>query len=157
MQAPVDSLSRRQVWAAVPNRALGRRARARCLGVLIGTALGVAVFAALAGAWAVLPFAGLEALLLWGAFRVLARHDEDFEQLEIDDGRLHWQARCANRTDALEAHTAWARLLVREEGGQCRLALRYAGQTVPIGALLAEPMRRRWAVEVGRRLPVVRV
>jgi uncharacterized membrane protein len=157
MQAPADFDSRRQVWTAVPNRALGRRARVQCVGVLIGTGLAVAVFAALVGAWPVLPFAGLEALLLWLAFRCLARHDDDFERVEINDGRVRWESRCANRMSALDAHTAWARLLVEDRGGRCRLSLRYAGQTVPVGALVAEPLRRRWAEELGRRIPVIHV
>lgn len=157
MQAFADPNSRRLVWTAVPNRALGPRARARCLGVLVGTALAVAMFAALVGAWPVLPFAGLEAVLLCLAFRCLARHDGDFERLEIDGGRVRWEARCANRTSALEANTAWARLLVEEDRGRCRLALRYAGRTVAIGGLAAEPVRRRWAEELGRRIAVIHV
>lgn len=104
-----------------------------------------------------LPFAGLEALLLWLAFRCLARHDGDFERLEIDDGRVRWEARCAGRTSALEAHTAWARLMVGQRRGQFQLALRYAGQTVAIGGLATEPLRRQWAEELGRRIPVIHV
>lgn len=141
----------------MPNRALGPRARARCVGVLIGTGVAVAVFAALVGAWPVLPFAGLEAALVWLAFRCLARHDDDFERVEVSDGRVRWESRCANRSSALEAHAAWARLLVEDRPGRCRLTLRYAGRTVSIGELVAEPLRRRWAEELGQRIPVIHV
>lgn len=141
----------------MPNRALGRRARARCLAILVATSAAIAGFAALVGAWPILPFAGLEACLLWLAFRWMARHDGDFERLVIEDGRLRWESRCADRMSAFDAHTAWARLLVRDVGGQCQLALRYAGRTVAIGGLAAEPLRRRWAKELGCRIPVTHV
>lgn len=127
------------------------------MGVLVGTAVAIAASAALVGAWPILPFAGLEALLLGIAFQWVARHDGDFERLEIEGGRLRWEARCANRMSALDGHTAWARLLVRDGGGRCQLSLRYAGRTVAIGGLAAEPQRRRWAEELGCRIPVIHV
>src|SRR5438094_125703 len=56
-------------------------------------ALGVAALAigtgfALAGAWLILPFAGLEVLLLAAAFLLQARHATDYERIELDRERL---------------------------------------------------------------------
>ena len=146
--------SRRRVWTAAPNRSLGREARAICLLALAGSVSAVGLFAVLAGAWPILPFAGLEVALLWLAFRCLARHDGDFEQLELEGDRLRWQSRVAGRCEAWEANAAWARLLVRDAGGRCSLALRYAGKTLCIGGLASEASRRRWAEELSQRLAV---
>ena len=46
-----------------------------------------AVFTAL-GAWLVLPFAGLEVLLLGGAFVAYARHAADYERIDLEPGRV---------------------------------------------------------------------
>lgn len=145
---------RRRVWTAAPNRSLGSQARALCLLALAGSVAAVGFFAALVGAWPILPFAGLELAVLWLAFRCLARHDTDFERLELDGDRLTWRSQIAGRGDAMEANLPWVRLLVRDASGRCSLALRYAGKTTCIGGLASEPGRRRWAAELGQRLPV---
>src|SRR2546421_431512 len=65
-------------------------------------ALGVAALAigagfALAGAWLILPFAGLEVLLLTAAFLLQARHATDYERIELDRGRLAIEVAQAGR------------------------------------------------------------
>lgn len=51
--------------------------------------LGIATGFALAGAWLVLPFAGLEVTALVLAFLWTARHAADYERIEMVAGRLH--------------------------------------------------------------------
>lgn len=152
-----EGSSRQQVWTAAPNRSLGGEARAVCVLALAGSVGAVGLFAAMVGAWPILPFAGLEVALIWVAFRCLARHDGDFERLELDGDRLRWRARFADRIETLEANAAWVRLLVRDAGGRCALALRYAGSTVDIGGLATEASRRRWAQELGQRIAVTHI
>lgn len=146
--------SRRRVWTAAPNRSLGSEARAVCLLALAGSVSAVGFFAAMVGAWPILPFAGLEVALIWLAFRCLARHDGDFERLELEGDRLRWRSRVADRNESWEANLPWVRLLVRDARGRCLLALRYAGKTISIGGLATEASRRRWAEELGQRLAV---
>lgn len=141
---------------AVPNRSLGPLGRAACLAAIAATTLAVGAAAALLGAWPVLPFAGLEVALVAIAFRWLARHDGDFERLEIEGRTVRLRTRHAARSLELEGHAPWARLLVEDGPGGCRLGLRYAGRTVEFGRLLTEGRRREWAAELGRRLPVTR-
>jgi uncharacterized membrane protein len=105
----------------------------------------------------VLPFAGLEIVLVAAAFRAFARHDGDFERLEIAGARVRLQARRAARLIEFEGHAPWARLVVAEGNGRCELGLRYAGRTVEFGRLLTDGKRREWAAELGRRLPVTRI
>jgi uncharacterized membrane protein len=141
---------------AVPNRSLGPLGRAACLAAIAATTLAIGAGAAALGAWPVLPFAGLEVALVAIAFRWFARHDGDYERLEIEGGKVRLRTRNAARLDEMEAHAPWARLLVKDRPGRCGLGLRYAGRTVEFGRLLTEQRRREWAAELGRRLPVTR-
>jgi uncharacterized membrane protein len=145
-----------QVWLAVPNRSLGPLGRRVCLAAIAANTLAIAAGAAALGAWPVLPFAGLEVALVAFAFRAYARHDGDFERIEIEGARVRLQTRRAARLVELEGHAPWARLLVQDGPGGVRLGLKYAGRTVEFGRLLTDGRRREWAAELGRRLPVTR-
>jgi uncharacterized membrane protein len=145
-----------QVWMAVPNRSLGPPGRRACLAAIAAGTAAVAAAAAALGAWPVLPFAGLEVALVAAAFRAFARHDGDYERLEIAGSTVRLETRRAARVLALEGHAPWARLVVREGSGRCGLGLAYAGRTVEFGRLLTQERRREWAAELGRRLPVTR-
>lgn len=140
---------------AVPNRSLGPQGRTACLAALAAApiALGAAA-TALLGAWPVLPFAGLEVAVLACAFRRIARHDGDFERLEIEGRRVRIEARFGARAVSFEGHAPWARLVVRDRPGRCELQVRYAGKSVEIGRMLTDERRRLWAAELGRRMPV---
>lgn len=115
----------------MPNRSLGPPGRKACL-------------------------AAIAAITLAAAFRRFARHDGDYERLEIEGGRVRLRTRRAQSAQALDGNVAWARLVVRDWPGECGLELRYAGRAVPFGLLLTEGGRREWAAELGRRLPVTR-
>ncbi len=56
--------------------------------VLSVATLGIATGFALAGAWLVLPFAGLEVAALVTAFLLTARHAADYERIELAPERL---------------------------------------------------------------------
>jgi uncharacterized membrane protein len=142
---------------AVPNRSLGPGGRAACLAAIATTTVAIGAGAAALGAWPVLPFAGLEVALVVVAFRVLARHDGDFERLEIEGERVRLRMRRAACVVEWEGCAPWARLVVEDGAGRCGLALRYAGRTVEFGRLLSDGGRREWAAELGRRLPVTRI
>ena len=141
---------------AVPNRSLGPLGRTACLAAISATTVAVGSAAAVLGAWPVLPFAGLEVALVAIAFRSLARHDGDYERVVIEGGIVRLSLRHATRSEELEGHAPWARLVVEEGRGRLRLGLRYAGRTVEFGRLLTEGRRREWAAELGCRLPVTR-
>lgn len=140
----------------MPNRSLGPHGRTACLAAIAATTLAIGAGAAALGAWPVLPFAGLEVALVAVAFRALARHDGDYERLEIAGARVRLQTRRATRLMELEGHAPWARLVVEDWSGRCGLGLKYAGRTVEFGRLLTEGRRREWAAELGHRLPVTR-
>ena len=136
------------VHVSKPNRSLGLAAQRWVLGAIAATTLGVAAGATAFGAWPVMPFAGLEVALVALAFRVLRRHDADFERLEIGEHEVRVEARDAKRVTRFVANRSWARVVVREHGTCCTLRLAYAGRTVPLGRLMSDEGRRRLAEDL---------
>jgi len=124
------------------------------LAALAATTMGVAAFAAMIGAWPVMPFAGLEVALVLVAFRVLARHDQDFERLEIGGHEVRMESRDAASVTRFTANAAWARVVVKERGVRCTIGLAYAGRTVPLGRLMSDEGRRDLARRLRGRITV---
>jgi uncharacterized membrane protein len=58
------------------------------VGSLATISLVISLAFALRGAWMIVPFAGLEVLVVYLAFRCLERHAGDFESLSIQDDRV---------------------------------------------------------------------
>jgi len=145
------------VHVSTVQRSLDVAARRWVLGLISATTLGVAAGAAALGAWPVMPFAGLEVALLAFAFRVLRRHDADFERIEVGSHEVRLEAREARRLTRFVAHRPWARVVVRDEGRRCTLDLAYAGRAVPLGRLLSDEGRRQLAEALRARLPVTAV
>jgi uncharacterized membrane protein len=138
----------------VPNRSLGPGGRRCFLGLVGATTLAIAGAATAIGAWPVMPFAGVEVLLLVVAFRVVANHDADFERLEIGEHEVSVEMRDAKNVTRFVAHLPWARVIVRTHGQRCTLGLAYAGRVVPLGRLLSDEGRRRLARELRGRIAV---
>ena len=137
-----------------PNRSLGPVARRWALGAIVATTLAVAAGATALGAWPVMPFAGLEVVLVALAFRVLGNHDADFERLEIGEHEVRVEVRDAAKLTRFVARRQWARVVLRQQGARCTLGLAYAGRTVPLGRMLSDEGRRALAERLRGRLPV---
>jgi len=142
------------VYQSVPNRSLGPAGRRCFLGLVGLTTLAIAGGAAAIGAWPVMPFAGAEIALLVIAFRVIARHDADFERLEIGEHEVRVESRDALRVTRFIGNRDWARVIVRRRGESCTLDLAYAGRSVPLGRLLSDEGRRQLAHELRGRIAV---
>jgi uncharacterized membrane protein len=116
-------------------------------------ALGVAALAigtgfALLGAWLILPFAGLEVVLLGAAFLLQARHATDYEKIELDGGRLSIEVAQAERVERYEMDAR----RVRIDADACRVMLRAPSQALEIGRHLDESARRELAQTLATRL-----
>jgi len=116
-------------------------------------ALGVVAFAigtgfALAGAWLILPFAGLEVLLLGAAFLLQARHATDYERIALAGRRLTVEVADGKQVARYEFDAARARVDVRAG----RVLLHDAGNALAVGRHLDEEARRAFAAELKRRL-----
>jgi uncharacterized membrane protein len=111
---------------------------------LVVLAIG-AGFAA-AGAWLVLPFAGLEVLLLGVAFTLYARHAADYERLELDAGRLRVEVADGARIARYELNGARVSM---EEG---RVMVRDAREQLEVGRHLGAEARAELAAELKKKL-----
>ena len=118
-------------------------------------ALAIAVLAigagfALLGAWLILPFAGLEVLLLAGAFLLQARHAADYERIELAGDRLRIDVADGARTARYELDVRRVRIAM-DEGA---LVLRGPRETLQLGRHLDAAGRAAFAAELERRLRI---
>jgi uncharacterized membrane protein len=100
------------------------------------------------GAWLVLPFAGLEVLLLGAAYLVYARGAADYERIVLQAGRLIVEVAQAQSTLRCEMEARRARVFLEED----RVLLRGAGNELELGRHLDAQTRARFAAELQRRL-----
>jgi uncharacterized membrane protein len=120
---------------------------------LVSLAIG-AGFAAL-GAWLVLPFAGLEALLLGVAFVAYARRAADYERIELVSGRLVVEVAEAQRRALHEVDARRARVCLETgEGYGARVVLRAAEKELELGRHLDAVTRVAFAAELEKRLRI---
>ena len=119
-------------------------------GALAVAALAIGAGFAAAGAWLVLPFAGLEVLLLGAAFVAYARRAADCERIELASDRLTVEVTEAERS---RRHVLDARTLqvVLDDG---RVLLRAAEEALEVGRNLDAEARVRLAAELRKRLRI---
>lgn len=134
-----------------PNGSLGPRQGYALLAfcaVLMGT-IG-AVFAAL-GAWLVLPFSGLEWLLLAYCLLLSQRRSAEREVITITDTLVLVEKQRRSPSQTYTFQRAWVMLDWSESpirGRPSRLALRLHGKEVEIGRFLVESERQALAKEL---------
>jgi len=110
---------------------------------------------ALAGAWLVLPFAGLEMLALGAAYFMYARHAADYERIALERGRLTVEVAEAESTARFELDPRLARVLLeKSEGYGARVILRGAGEELEIGRHLDAQARVGLAHELSQKLRI---
>lgn len=127
----------------------------RVFGLLALGSVGIGMGFALAGAWLILPFAGLEVLALGAAFVVTARHATDFERIEVSNGRLTVEISEADRVDRYVLDPRVAKLrLEKDEGYGARVLLRAPGRDVEVGRHLDPEARMEFAAELKKRLRI---
>ena len=115
-----------------------------CLVVAIGAGF------AFVGAWLVLPFAGLEVLLLGWAYVAYARRAADYERIELEAGRLTVEVGQAQKTSRYEMDACGARVRLEEE----RVLLSGAREQLELGRHLDAESRARFAAELQKRLRI---
>jgi uncharacterized membrane protein len=131
------------------NNSLSSTGRILVFAYFFVVSFGIAGAFASLGAWLILPFAGLEMVGLYLAFRYVDRHAADFERIAITGDRVKVEWQDAGRAMSQEFNRQWAQL-VAESGG--RLALRSHGREVEIGRHMNEEQRLTLARELGSKL-----
>jgi uncharacterized membrane protein len=128
------------------NCSMSPKALAGVFAALALVTLAIGAGFALVGAWLVLPFAGLEVLLLGAAYLAYARHAADYERLEIEPGDLRVEVAQANRV----ARYRLVNAKVSVEDG--RVVVRDAKEELEVGRYLGAEARVELAAELQKRL-----
>lgn len=126
---------------ARPYRPLSSRAANGIVAALFLPLLVISFAFALAGAWLVLPFAGLELLLLACALRYVRRHANDYQSITIDRQQLTVENRQLDHTSQHVFHPYWTQVVLRPAAGELRLWLRSHGNEVEVGRYLNHEQR----------------
>lgn len=110
-------------------------------------ALAVAGFMWAQGAVLVLPFAWLELIALGVALLAYARHATDAERIELQEGRLVVEHRCAQQTQRTEFDAAWLRVEPEHADGSL-IELSGDGRRVAVGRYMRPELREALAREL---------
>jgi len=144
--APAAGFSR----VARRNNSLSSTGRVLAFGFIFVVSVGIACAFAALGAWLILPFAGLEMLVLYWAFHHIESHATDYERIAIDGDRVRVEIREVGQARGHEFNRFWAQVVVSRDGAQ--LALRSHGCEVKIGRHLNDGQRLALAREIERQL-----
>ncbi len=142
-----------QEWTARPNCSLTPTARRNLVCGILALSLLVSGGFLLAGAWLVLPFAGLELAALYMALRALDRADSASETIRLEDGRLTITTRFPGEDRQLSFPTAWARVSL--EAGDTPdplICIRSHGRCCQVGHLMTPEQRYQFYADLSRRL-----
>lgn len=141
-------------WTARPNRSLDPAARRGLIGGLLAMTVLVSVGFMLAGAWMVLPFAGLELIALGLALRAVARSDDAYETIRLEAGRLSVTAHRPHGDFCASFHPFWVRVSLESDGTDRAplLCLRSHGRQARVGHLMTPDQRRTLATELRGQL-----
>ena len=137
-------------FTARSNNCLTASDRILAFGFIALVSLGIAFVFACLGAWPILPFAGLEVLVLYVAFRYVERHARDYERLTISGDVLRIEVAEVGRVQRFEFNRWWAQVVYEHDGS--RLALRSHGREIEFGRHLTNEQRLVVAGALRRQL-----
>jgi uncharacterized membrane protein len=137
-------------FVARRNNSLSTGGRFLVLGSLALVVLAISLGFALNGAWLVFPFAGMEVLGVYLAFRYVERRAGDYECITFHDDHIVIEIRHGAKTEKFEFNRHWVQLTALEaQGGERgRLLVRSHGKEVAFGAHFTGEQR----AAVARRL-----
>ena len=127
------------------NCSLSTSGRHFVLALVSSVTFGIALIFTALGAWLILPFAGLEVLVLYLAFRYIERHACDYERISIAEDKLLLEFHEAGDVRRVELNCFWARI---ECDAQQRLTVRSHGREIEFGRHLTGRQR----IALARRL-----
>jgi len=115
----------------------------------------IAGFLALRGMWPILPFAGLEMLLLAWALRLSLRRRHYSETILITSDRIRLETRSGAELQQFEFTRHWARVKLRAADIRLhpsRLTIESHGRSCEVGGFLNEEERRALAGRLMRSI-----
>ncbi|WP_370263762.1 DUF2244 domain-containing protein [Limnobacter sp.] len=126
-----------QRWVFKRNCALTPRQLLSWYLSLCALTLVIASGFAIMGFWIVLPFAGLELLLVGIAFVIYARHAADYEAIELRPGHLRLEWAHGSKLTEIEWPPQWTQLSYNGRY-KAPLVISHRGQQVKMGKFIAE-------------------
>ena len=142
-------------WIARPNRSLTPTVRRGMTCLVVVSSLLVSGGFLLAGAWLVLPCAGLELALLVFALIVVDRRNASVESIRLEGDRLTVSTRLPHGCSQHSFHAGWARISFETQsdtGPDPLLCIRSHGHSASVGRLLTPAERRQLASELTSKL-----
>lgn len=146
-----DTAGQKCHWLIRPNQSMRWQSAIKVYLAITACCLAVAVFFALHGFWPVLPFAGLEVIVLGGAFYVCMVRSEQREIVSVNADRLTVEKGRRKPQEHWECPRAWARINLersRIAWYPSRLSVSFKSEQVEIGSFLNEQERCLLAAEL---------
>ena len=137
-------------FTAKRNNSLTTAGRCLVFGFIFVVSFGISLAFAAFGAWLILPFAGLEMLVLFLAFRYIDRRSDDYERLTLSGDKLLLECRAGEELKRFEFNRYWAQVVCDAAGS--RLALRSHGREVEFGCHLTEEERVKLARQLKAKI-----
>jgi len=136
------------LFQIAPNCSLRPRSAALFFASICAVSLGIAGFLALHGMWPILPFAGLEMLVLAWALHVSLRRRHHSQTILLTEDRVRIETREGKRCDQVEFTRHWARVKLRRADTRLhpsRLLIESHGRSYEVGGFLNEEERQALA------------
>lgn len=128
------------VFTARRNNSLSSSGRLLVFGFIFCVSVGIGLaFTLIFGAWLIMPFAGLEMLGLYLAFRHVDRHAADYDRVAIAGDRLQVEVFDGGRVNRFDCNRHWTQVVCTGDGSH--LALRSHGRELKIGRHLNQQQR----------------
>jgi len=142
-----------------PNCSLTSRSATFIYLSILAVCLPIAVAAAMAGFWPILPFAGLELLGVGAALAVSMRRGRSREYIRVDEREVTVGRSDGNRQMEYRFPRPWTKVELRTASVAAwpsRLLVRSMGRTVEIGHFLTENERQRLKARLAELIPAPR-
>ncbi|MEW6314256.1 MAG: DUF2244 domain-containing protein [Pseudomonadota bacterium] len=110
------------------------------------------VFMWVVGTWLILPFSGLEIVVVAVVFYHITSHVGDYERIEISGDRVSVEQKDGRKMCKAEFQRAWVRVVLEEGEFGMRLLLRSHGREIELGRMVRYDERLALAKQLGRHL-----
>lgn len=131
-----------------PNSSLSWRGNKIFFFILFSISFIIAISFAMVGMWMIIPFAGLEMLLLGSALTYCYIKNSQCEIVKIDDNKVSVSLIKMRTKKVFDCNKYWAKFILDKpikNGYPHKLLLRSAGREMEIGALLTDEERIKLA------------
>ena len=130
-------------FVAQRNNSISSRGRSLVLGSLAAVLIAISLGFALNGAWLIFPFAGLDILVVYLAFRYVEQRADDYECIACYGENIVIDTRHEGKTERFQFNRYWVQVTLIEasDAKRGRLLLRSHGKEVTFGVHLTGEQR----------------